>query len=128
MALHQNGNVIEARKTLATTILAHDWRPDQIDDERNWMYHVLRREAERTILPKLPAFLDGKYQPQDNDERVALLGVCQFTNRTRALAQLYTDAFTADPQLAEDPAARSGTPPLVRRVWPVVGAAQMQWV
>ena len=54
------------------------------------------------ILPDLPAFLAGKYQPRDNDERLALLGVCQFTNRTLAAARLYADAFAADPRLAED--------------------------
>ena len=54
------------------------------------------------ILPNLPAFLDGKYRPQDNDERLALLGVCQFTDRTCAAARLYSDAFATDPLLAED--------------------------
>jgi serine/threonine-protein kinase len=63
---------------------------------------VLRREAESVILPNLPAFLDGKYQPKDNDERLALLGACQFTNRTRAMARLYADAFAATPSLADD--------------------------
>ncbi len=50
----------------------------------------------------LPAFLDGKHEPQGNDERLALLGVCQFTDRTRASARLYADAFAADPRLADD--------------------------
>jgi serine/threonine-protein kinase len=77
-----------------------------VRDQDGWIYHVLRREAERMILPNLPAFLEGKYQPQDNDERLALLGVCQFTNRNAAQARLYADAFAADPVLAED--ARSG--------------------
>jgi eukaryotic-like serine/threonine-protein kinase len=30
--------------------------------------HALRREAQALITPNLPAFLDRKYQPQDNDE------------------------------------------------------------
>jgi serine/threonine-protein kinase len=30
------------------------------------------------------------------------LGACQFTNRTRATAHLYADAFAASPQLADD--------------------------
>jgi hypothetical protein len=55
----------------------------------------LRREAEAMILPNLPAFLDGKYRPQDNDERLALLGGCQFTNRS--LVRLYAEAFAAAP-------------------------------
>jgi eukaryotic-like serine/threonine-protein kinase len=35
-----------------------------------------------------------------------LLGVCQFTNRTCAAAQLYADAFASDPHLADDLRAR----------------------
>ena len=54
------------------------------------------------ILPNLPAFLQGEYQPQDNDERLALLGVCQSEGRCGAAARLYADAFAADPHLADD--------------------------
>ena len=54
------------------------------------------------ILPGLPAFLAGTYEPRDNDERLALLGVCQFTNRAHAMARLYADAFAADSQVAMD--------------------------
>jgi Flp pilus assembly protein TadD len=102
MALHRNGKVAEARKTLAKAVLSHDWRANQARDQDDWIYRVLRREAEGMILPNLPAFLDGKYEPRDNDERLALLGVCQFRNRALALARLYADAFAAAPQLAED--------------------------
>jgi hypothetical protein len=102
MALHRSGQFTEARKTLAAAVLAQDWRASQVNNQDDWMFHVLRREAEQMILPGLPAFLEGKYQPQDNDERLALLGICQFTNRTRALARLYTDAFAAAPEMAEN--------------------------
>lgn len=54
------------------------------------------------ILPELPAFLEGTHHPRDNDERLSLLGVCQFTDRPVASARLYADAFAADPRLAED--------------------------
>jgi tetratricopeptide (TPR) repeat protein len=73
MALRQDGQLAEARKTLAAAILSYDWRPTQARDSVAWIRHVLRREAEDLILPNLPAFLDGKYQPLDNDERLALL-------------------------------------------------------
>jgi tetratricopeptide (TPR) repeat protein len=106
MALHRSGQVAEARKTLAAAVVSHDWRANQARNQDDWFVHVLRREAEGMILPNLPAFLDGKYQPQDNDERLALLGVCQFKNRTRSSARLYIDAFAADPSLAEDFGAR----------------------
>jgi len=54
------------------------------------------------ILPNLPAFLQGDYQPQDNNERLALLGVCQSEGRCGAVARLYADAFAADSDLADD--------------------------
>jgi serine/threonine-protein kinase len=105
MALHQKGQANEARKTLTSAILSYDWSADQVRDVHGCILHVLRREAESIFLPRLPAFLDGKYLPRDNDERLAMLGACQFTNRTRAMARLYADAFAASPQLAADQAA-----------------------
>src|SRR5262245_50901263 len=104
MALHRSGRVAEARGALVKAILAHDWRgvQFQVIDQSGWIYHILRREAESLILPNLPTFLDGNYQPQHNDERLALLGACQFLNRTRAMARLYADAFAAAPALADD--------------------------
>jgi serine/threonine-protein kinase len=81
MALHGRRRKDEARKALASASASFG------------------REAERTILSD---FLAGKAEPQHNDERLALLGVCQFTNRNRLLVRLSTSAFAADPQLAED--------------------------
>jgi serine/threonine-protein kinase len=106
MSLHRSGQVAEARRTLASAVVSYDWRANQARGYDDWIVHVLRREAEGMILPNLPAFLDGKYQPQDNDERLALLGVCQFKNRTRSSACLYVDAFAAAPSLAHDLGAR----------------------
>jgi serine/threonine-protein kinase len=69
----------------------------------HWIWHVLRREAEALIFPNTAAFLEGKHEPRDNTERLALLGVCRFKNRTCASARLYADAFAADATLADDP-------------------------
>ena len=102
MALHQSRRVAEGREALKTAVLGHDWRADEFPDPNNWVFHVLRREAEGMMLPNLPAFLEGKYQPQDKGERLTLLGVCQATNRSLALARLYADTFRADAHLAED--------------------------
>jgi serine/threonine-protein kinase len=102
MALHQKGQADEARQTLASAVLSWDWSATRVRDTSGCILHVLRREAERMILPNLPAFMDGKYQPQDNDERLSLLGACQFTNRTRAMARIYADAFATAPSLADD--------------------------
>jgi tetratricopeptide (TPR) repeat protein len=62
------------------------------------------RQAKRlaAMEAKLPAFLEGEYQPRDNTERLALIGVCQARKLHAAVARLYADAFAADPSLADD--------------------------
>ena len=90
------------RKTLATAVVGFDWSAAEADSRDVWICHILRREAEATILPDLPAFVQGEYQPRDNDERLALLGICEFQGADDAAARLYADAFAADPALAED--------------------------
>jgi serine/threonine-protein kinase len=93
-----------------------------VREQNDWICHVLRREAERLIMPDLSAFLEGKYQPRDNDERLALIGVCQFTNRSLSLARLYADAFAADPTLAEN--FRSGRRYSAARAAALVGCGR----
>jgi serine/threonine-protein kinase len=99
MALHQTGKEAEARKTLAAAMLYHDWRENKSDVPDCWIRHVLRREAEKMIVPNLTALLEGKQQPRDNDERITQIGVCWFEKRFAALARIYGEAFTADPNL-----------------------------
>jgi serine/threonine-protein kinase len=101
MAQYQSGSAKEARKTLAAAVAAYNWKEAQAGHTTVWVSHVLRREAEALILPKLPAFLRGEWQPQDNDERLALLGACESAARYAAASRLYADAFAADPGLAE---------------------------
>ena len=101
MAQFRAGSPQEARDSLAAAVVAYDWKEPHDDRPTFWVSHVLRREAEGMILPDLPAFLQGKHQPRDNDERLALLGICQSLGLNGAAAQLYADAFAADPALAE---------------------------
>ena len=100
MAQFQSGFPKEARQTLASAMRTYNWKAGQADHVTAWVSHILRREAEALILPNLPAFLRGEYQPQDNDERLAFSGACQFQALYAAAARLYADAFEADPQLA----------------------------
>jgi serine/threonine-protein kinase len=102
MAQHRLGQEEQARKTLAAAIFAFDWNAAQADSRDVWIVHILRREAEAMILPNLPAFLKGEYEPRDNVERMALLGACQFHGLHGAAARLYADVFAADPDLAID--------------------------
>ncbi len=78
MAQHHLGQKEQARKTLATAVLAFDWRAAEADSRDVFICHIFRREAEAMILSNLPAFIDGTYWPQDLDEQLGLLGICQF--------------------------------------------------
>jgi serine/threonine-protein kinase len=106
MALHQVGQLAEARETLAEAIFSYDWEALQARDNGAWICHLLRREAEGLLIPNLPAFRRGEYRPQDNDERLALLAgqlaTCEFEGREGAAARLYSEAFAAEPRLADD--------------------------
>jgi serine/threonine-protein kinase len=103
LSLHRSGQATEARKTLTAAILAHNWRAMQVHprDPNWWIYHILRREAEAMILPNLQAFRRGDWQPQDNNERLALLGICESETLYGTASRLCADAFAADPDLAE---------------------------
>src|SRR5262249_7609234 len=52
------------------------------------------------ILPRLQAFRQGDWQPQDNDERLALLGIWESDALYDTASHLCADAFAADPGLA----------------------------
>jgi serine/threonine-protein kinase len=106
MALHEAGQLSEARTTFAAAILSNDWRSVQARDNGAWGCHLLRREAEKLILPNLPAFQRGEYRPQDKEERLALLAGLlarsEFEGRHGAAARLYSDVFAAEPKLGDD--------------------------
>jgi serine/threonine-protein kinase len=102
MAEFRKGQEEQARATFAGEIIRFDWRMALAISRDHWIWHVLRREAEALIFPHTAAFLEGEYQPHDNTERLALLGVCQFKNLNVASAKLYADAFAEDPKLADD--------------------------
>jgi serine/threonine-protein kinase len=101
MAQFQAGSAEEARKTLAAAVSAYNWKASQADHATMWLSHALRREAEAMILPNLPAFLRGDWRPQDNNDRLALLGICESEALYRAASCLCADAFAADPDLGE---------------------------
>jgi serine/threonine-protein kinase len=105
MALYRSGQVMEAWKTLAAAGLYYDWGAHQTDHTYEWICHVLRREAEGMILPNLQAYLEGKYQPQDNDEWLALLAARLRTYEAQGLhgaaARLYFEAFGLEHKLAQ---------------------------
>jgi serine/threonine-protein kinase len=107
MARTRLGQHAAARRTLAAAVTAFDWSPRNAADADRWMFHVLRREAEALILPDLAAFLDGRYDPQDADEGVAMTAACQFLERHAAHARLWAAAAATDPLVAGPGRARA---------------------
>ena len=65
MAQFQSGYKMEARNSLELALGNYNWKELQVDQPTIWVSHVLRREAERLILPDFPGFLNGKHQAQD---------------------------------------------------------------
>jgi eukaryotic-like serine/threonine-protein kinase len=102
MAQHRQGRKTEACKSLATAALAFDWQPLHSENREAWIYHVLLREAEATILPNQPAYVQGKYQPWDKVRRLALIEHCRNLDLPYASVRLYAAAFVADHRLSED--------------------------
>jgi hypothetical protein len=56
------------------------------------------------LQSRLPALLEGKEQPKDAAERLALAGLCQRLDKQlyAAAARWYAEAFAAQPSLADD--------------------------
>jgi len=102
MAQFQLGDTGNARRTLAKALLAFDWKERQDEPTPMWVNHVLRREAEKLILPNVQQFVDGEYKPQDRDELEAMLGASQFVNRPLPVVVRYADALSAVPGLVRD--------------------------
>ena len=102
MAFHGERNEKRARETLARAVVAFDWNSSQADGQDVWIAHILRREAEALILPNLNAFLRGAYEPIDNSERLALVGICQAQGRYHRATKLFAEAFRANSNLVDE--------------------------
>lgn len=63
---------------------------------------LARAERLAAAQEQLSAFLKGDFKPTSNNERLVLAELCKFKKLYRAAVGLYTDAFAADPRLADD--------------------------
>ena len=102
MCQHLAGRAQEARHTLAAAVPQFDWRTENAVNPDAWIYHVMRRKSEALVIPNFRDILAGKTPAADNDERLALQGVCEFEQLWHASARLYAEAFAADPLLVEN--------------------------
>src|SRR5262249_34157052 len=62
------------------------------------------QECERLLAldKKLPAILKSDIQPADNQERLLLADLCRRYRKRYAAARFFSDAFAAEPKLADD--------------------------
>jgi serine/threonine-protein kinase len=97
MAHYRLGQRPIARKMLAESMFAFDWSRQNATTHEAWINHVVRREAEQLILPNFNALVDGSEEPRDNNERIALTGVCTFEDWRGRRAQLWLDIVQAQP-------------------------------
>ena len=104
MIQYRQGKIDAAKKTLAFAIAAFDWTPARANFRDVWLAHILRREAETLIFPDIPRIVAGSAEPQDNDERLALIGVCEFQGLHVLEAHTLSNAFADDPTLLDNPA------------------------
>ena len=106
MAQHRMKRDREALHTFSQAVASFDWRIRKAGSNEAWLAHILRREAEAAIVPRLPAMIAGTEQPLTNEERLALLPDYQFNNRHLAEARLCRDLLASDPGL-EDSAMKA---------------------
>ncbi len=102
MAYQRLGSEADARKMLATAEMERDWSESAATERDIWIQHILRREAEQLIAPKMAAFLAGEYEPRDELDREIFIGECQFRGMHGAAAVLYSKIFAARPELMAD--------------------------
>jgi tetratricopeptide (TPR) repeat protein/tRNA A-37 threonylcarbamoyl transferase component Bud32 len=103
MAHQRAGRRAEALRSFAHAVRIFDWDPSHASGPDDWMYHAVRREAERLVMPNLDALLARRDAPRDQDERLAMLAVCESTQRSAMTAALYAEVFDADPGLTVHP-------------------------
>lgn len=95
MAHSELGHTEQSRRSLVEALKTYDWKSS------DGIIHPLRHEAEARIVPHLPGFLKGEYQPLDNAERLDLSDLCYHGKHYAAAARLYVAAFSCDSKLAE---------------------------
>jgi serine/threonine-protein kinase len=73
-------------------------------DPKNIRARNKLQQCERflALAPKLPAILQGEAQPASPAERIDYALLCRYKQFYLASARLFTEAFAADPKLADD--------------------------
>ena len=102
LVLHLRGDFAEALPALKHGHELGAKRKDWHCPSAQW---VQQCEQLLALDKKLPAILKGETEPIDNQERLQLVYLCYYKKRYVAAVGFFTDAFAAEPKLADDPNA-----------------------
>ena len=102
MATKAQGRSTEAERALADAAVKFDWRLGSADSRELWVYHLLLREAQSSIVPDLTLLIDGSRKPIDNNERAILIAACQSARLHRRCTQTFIDALAVEPGFIEN--------------------------
>jgi serine/threonine-protein kinase len=91
MAHYRAGRANAAWKSYATAIDSYDWNMERAVIIDAWIYHAVRREAERLVLPNLQALLDGHYRAEQPDEFAAMIAACRARGLTLTTATVQAE-------------------------------------
>jgi serine/threonine protein kinase/tetratricopeptide (TPR) repeat protein len=99
------GNVLLAKGDFPAALKALQRGHDLGQEDPAWSFPSAQaiKECERLLEldAKLPKVLKGEVELADAAERLALGQLCQHKKRNHAAARFYTEAFGADPKLAD---------------------------
>jgi serine/threonine-protein kinase len=115
-ALHLDPKFVQPRYNLGQALLAQGRWAEARDAARSCLALLPPRDPSRTPVTaqlrqcehmlalerRLSAVLAGKDRPAGATECLDFAKLCQATKRYAAAARLYTDAFAADPKLADN--------------------------
>jgi serine/threonine-protein kinase len=97
--LRRQGRYAEALEELRRGHALGSKRPDWTYKSAEW---VRRAERQASLEAKLPAILRGEAPPADANERLELAPMCYYKGLHAAASRLWSEAFAAEPSLADD--------------------------
>jgi serine/threonine-protein kinase len=99
MCLQNTGRMVEALEQFRRGHELGSKRPDWRYPSAEW---VRTAEIRVALEAKLPALLAGAIQPADDAERLEYITLCGIKGFHRAAVRLTSEAFAANPKLADD--------------------------
>jgi len=68
MSQYRLGDAAKARDTFARALKMANWDLSHVRSHSQWIWHIVRREAESVILANPPGSAEGDHKPQVNEQ------------------------------------------------------------